>query len=213
MKQIILTKDKKIEELQSAITVRDEFIDTLEVRIDKLERESVEDMVIITSDNFKNKSLQDNQNEVIAATGIHPDDFSEDTWRKFNSDGDQVLVKLAYRNVKSKLFREIKGKRRKDIFISEYLTPQNEKIYFAAREMKRTYKNLHSIFTYQGQVHVRNFKNSNPTLIRKCSDLENFSKLPIQAEPNRTPIRFNPNVPPPRILQPSRTPRALSPAL
>ena len=53
MKEIV-KRQNKIDELQIAIT---DIIDHY--------------MVIIISDHLKNKTLQDNQNEVITATGIH----------------------------------------------------------------------------------------------------------------------------------------------
>ena len=195
LKNAITMKDETIEELKATIHSRDETIGALEMRMDKLERDFNDDYVIITSPDFRSRSISDNALHVSNLCNISTDDLLECAeWKKFGNNGDQVILRTTYSDIKHKLFNEIRGKRRGNCFISELLTAKNNQLFYEARKLKREEKKIYSVYTFKGQVYIRPNTDSYPVLIRDSKDLQKFSISPgeLQSQDIR---RTNPHVP------------------
>ena len=191
LKNAISEKNNTIEQLKSTISERDEVIEALESRIDRIERDELADRVIISSPFFKSKSLRENLNYISYLTRTPAEDFEQrSTWTKFGTNDDQVMVRVDYTDVKDKLFREIRGKRTSNVYITELLTPKNNEIYHEARKIKKDHKTIQNVYTYKGLVHVRTSPDATPKIVRKVSQLSEF----IPSRPHQ-PLNLNPLAP------------------
>ena len=208
LKNLILKKDEAIEELQKSISTRDKTITSLEARVDQLERDAISDSMILTSSNFIGKDLEENRRHVSAITGLPVKDLEDRSeWTKFGQNGDQVIVKVQRSDIKATIFHEVRNRRQFQCYVSELLTPKNDALFYEARKFKKTHKNIHSVFTYKGQIYVRQTQNANPILIKQIQNLDRF--LPSTA--TRPPLpRFDPTTPPPPIPTPRLTIRGAS---
>ena len=203
LKVLLGKKDEKIAELQTAVSRRDETIAALETRVDKVERELNRNTVVLTSPHFKEKILQENMERVSRITGISADTlYNGSEWKKFGKNGDQVIVNTFGTNMKTNLFKKLRNDARRSCFISEFLTPKNNSIFYEARKQnrerqeRRDPRNIHSVL---GQVFVRQTDNSDPILIHELNELEEFFPAGPANNENASSTVFNPRVPPPPI--------------
>ena len=209
LKELLGQKDAKIAELQTAVSRRDETIAALETRVDKVERDVNKNTVVLTSPHFKERSLQESMECVSQITGISADTLYDGSeWQKFGKKGDQVIVNAFGTNMRMKLFKKIRSDTSRSCFISEFLTPKNNSIFYEARKQKRERqerrnpRNIHSVYTYMGQVFIRQAENSDPVLIRELGELEKFFPAG-PANENASPLVFDPRVPPPLLRNPT----------
>ena len=211
LKDAITQKDHTIKALKKHISARDDYILNLEERVDKLERDANDDTAIVSSPYFKSKTLIESVNIVSQATAIPMNDLKVDSyWRKFGENGDQLIVKFYQNGLKNDLFKAVRGNRTNELFISEFLSAKNNDIHYAARQHKKTHKNIHSVFTYKGQVYVRATKTSTPVFIKRVYDLEKFlpesphsSTLSSPPAHLRPTVNFDPATPPPPLTNQS----------
>ena len=102
--------------------------------------------------------------------------ITESYWRKFGQNGDQVMAKFNdhTRHIKDDFFERIRGNRSNNCYISEFFTPRNNAIFYEARKLKKANRNIHSVFTFRGQVYLKLSQNSDGILIRQVSDLRQY---------------------------------------
>ena len=208
LKEIITQKDARIKRLEKSVSDRDEAMECLERRVDKLERESNDPYAIITSADFCNQNLHEKISHVSSLTNISMREFSEygSEWKKFGDSDNKIIARLPDVDIKNKVFRGIRGDRNNNCYISEYLTPKNDEIFYHARKFKgRHQKSIHSVFTFKGQVFIKVTEDSTPALISETSNLEKLISTNSQNSPprpdadsdRRTGGHFNPSMPPP----------------
>ena len=88
------------------------------------------------------------------------------------------------RHIKDDFFERIRGNRSNNCYISEFFTPRNNAIFYEARKLKKANRNIHSVFTFRGQVYLKLSQNSDGILIRQVSDLRQYI-LPAPLQPNK----------------------------
>ena len=214
LKEVITTKDEKIKVLEEKIISNEKTLSSYELRIDNLERAALNESIIITSPEFKSKTLEESVDYVSSVAQIPKDVFLQDSiWKRFGKNGDQLTAKFAYEESKLEFFKCIREKRGQACYISEMLTPKNDQINYEARKLKKA-KKVYSVYTFRGQVYVKPNFFSEGVLIREMSELTKYQQLlPTQTpRPKPTPSRsqpdqdllsippgFNPNIPPPML--------------
>ena len=177
LKETNIAKDGTIKQLEIAVAARDKVIESNEERIDKLERDALNDTVIFTSSALKSRNIEESVNYICNLTQILMEEFiAESYWRKFGKNGDQVMAKFNdhTRHIKDDFFERIRGNRSNNCYISEFLTPRNNAIFYEARKLKKANRNIHSVFTFRGQVYLKLSQNSDGILIRQVSDLRQY---------------------------------------
>ena len=213
LKKVITEKDETIDKLKVEIAARDETIKSLEVTTERLERNANDDYVIISSPHFESLNLDDCVKNMCRTFEIPVNDMEKNAeWRRFGQNGDQVLVRTVFHEIKHRLFKKIRGKKSSNYFISELLTPRNDNIFYEARKHKSTHKNIYSVYTFRGQVFVKRSQTSDPVHIYDVQDLRKFLPPPDtdrQSHPraNQYPGAIDVSTPPPplRRNQPNNT--------
>ena len=135
--------------------------------------------MIITSPAFPSLNLSDCVKNLCSVSGVAMSEMVKCAeWKRFGQSGNQLLVRTVFQKVKHDLFKGIRGKKSGNCFISELLTPKNDKIFYEARKHKSIHKNLHSVYTFKGEVYVKPFQDSDPFRISDTQDLRNFLPPP-----------------------------------
>ena len=201
LKETLVIKDEKIEQLKSAVQARDDIISNHEIRIDKLEREALADQVIITSPHFENIDSEDEaRNHISQVSNIHVGHLAKTDMRRFGKDYNQVLIKTKNPELTSELFRRIRKVRGRSTYISEVLTPRNNKIFYDARNLRKRNENkIHSVYTYKGQVYLKPEQDAPGILIERSEQLaeyETLSEIPLPPRQNCQTQRDNPQARP-----------------
>ena len=104
-----------------------------------------------------------------------------------------IICQFVYATVAQRVYlnRMQLAKAKKAIYISEYLTKEQARLFYLARQERGTDKLLSRTWTFRGHVYVSKSRLSKGTLVRNEAELRAFLELPPivnnEAEPEPLP--------------------------
>ena len=90
--------------------------------------------------------------------------------RKFGKRNNMALIALNKTYLKGKIFKELRLKRPKDVFVNEFLVHRREALFRQLRQYKKEGK-VYSVFTLNGKIYIKYAQNEDKVLVNKIEDL------------------------------------------
>lgn len=169
-------KMKKLEqeniELKAKSVALDKRVCDLENIIEDLEQEARNNKLLVTFPKLDpavdviTKVKETMEKEL----SISCEELRDVNIRKFGKRNNMALIALNKTYLKGKIFKELRLKRPKDVFVNEFLVHRREALFRQLRQYKKEGK-VYSVFTLNGKIYIKYAQNEDKVLVNKIEDL------------------------------------------
>ena len=171
------TENKNLKEV---ISKKDDRINKLQLRVDKLKKKDRADKVIVSCAAISNMSDANFKVEMSRLLSrklkLAPAICKKFYYRKIGKPGKKrALIQIPDRKDRKSVFTAARTERPPDLFVNEALIESREQLYYETRQKKRETESTFSIFTISGDVYVKlRDSTSDPVRIDCIEDVDEF---------------------------------------
>ena len=165
------------EKLKTENTALRSEIISVNHRVDDMEQEANNGKIVLHIKNYQNNHNV-NVKTYVSETlnrriNLDPSFLDGVTVNKFGKFNDKFILEVSSMSMKSFLFKVIKEKKPRDIFVNEFLTRKRSQLFYEIRQKKKNDPRLfHSVYTYNGSIFLKHTKESQPIRIYDIDDLK-----------------------------------------